>query len=399
MSKKGKTILHIDLDCFFVSVERVLNPALNSKPVIVSGKPDSRGVVSSASYEARAFGVKNGMPLTKALKLCPDAIVLPINKTAYAHFSEQVFNLLRRFSPFVEEASIDEAYIDLTGMVERYGSARKAGEIIQREIKTRLALPCSVGIGSNKLIAKIASKLAKPEGIVEVAFGAEKEFIAELPINILPGVGGKTEERLRLLGAKKVKHIVSLGQDLLITHFGKLGIYIYRSALGKGESKLNIEGEPPKSLSKEITFDQDIFDPEEKEQWIYLLILKLGMKLREWGLYAQRLTLKFRSPDFTTWTRTTRLKSATNNDQTLFFYARKILQREDKPNQPLRLLGVSAGELCSTCQLDLFESEKWEKQNKLLKALDELRKDFGLDIIYPARIRKLMEKINKGEAK
>ena len=398
MRRAFKIIAHLDLDCFFVSVERIFHPELKDKPVIVSGKPEGRGVVSSASYEARAYGVKNGMALKQAKKLCPEAVVLPLQMELYAYFSEQVFNLLKEFSPLVEEASVDEAYLDLSGCEKLFGSPKKTAQLIQKTIKEKLALPCSIGIGSNKLVAKVASKLAKPEGILEVPAGKEEEFLAEFPIDILPGIGGKTKDRLQLLGAKKVKHLLSLGSKILQEHFGKFGLEIYKRAQGLGETELVVEQVPPKSLGKEITFDRDIFDPKEKEEWLYLLILKLGIKLREHNLYAQRLTLKFRSPDFTTWSRSIRLPTPSNQDKVLLAYAQKVLEREN-PSQPLRLLGVSGGDLVPIRQLDLFEQEKTAKQEQLLKALDQLRKIYGISSIYPAELKELISQLKKGGAR
>jgi len=396
MVKEGdKRILHIDLDCFFVSVERVFNPELNHQPVIVSGNPEGRGVVSSASYEARRFGVKSGMPIQKAKKLCPRAIILPVRMGIYADFSEQVFELLRNFSPLVEEASIDEAYLDLSGTERLFGPALSVAQKIQKEIQTQLQLPCSIGIGANKMVAKIASKLAKPKGILEIKSGEEEKFISELEIGVIPGIGGKTEQRLKLLGAKKVKHLVQLGSEILKAHFGKVGEELYLKAKGLGDDEVSYEQEQAKSLSKEITFDKDLFELNELEEWLYLLVLKLGIRLRKKGLYANRLTLKFRSSNFTTWTRTTKLKSPSNQDPELFMTARRILAKELVNPEPLRLLGISASELCAMRQLDLFERGEQEKRERLFSVLDGLRAEFGFNAIYPARLKKILKKGKK----
>ena len=310
----AKAILHIDLDSFFVSVERVLDPSLEGKPVLVSGNPEGRSVVSSASYEARKYGVRSAMPIARARRLCPDCIILPVRMNAYAEYSERVFEMLHSFSPLVEEASIDEAYLDVSGTEKLFGPPKKLAEKIQKVIRQQLGLPSSIGIGSNKLVAKIASKLAKPLGIVEVPAGTEKEFMAELPIRAIPGIGGKTEQRLKQLGAAKVKEIARLGQELLKREFGSWGEDLWFRAQGIGNDQVEPEEAEPKRLSKEITFDEDIADPGQIELWLYLLAIQLGSRLRRRGLFAKRLTVKFRSPDFKTWTRTTGLATATNQD-------------------------------------------------------------------------------------
>jgi len=394
MTKPQKVIAHIDLDCFFVSVERIFDPGLKDKPVIVSGNPEGRGVVSSASYEARSFGVKSGMPIQRAKKLCPNAIVLPVRMNAYAEYSEKVFELLRNFSPLLEEASIDEAYLDITGTERLFGPPKQLAQKIQRQVQNELGLPSSIGIAGNKMTAKVASQLAKPGGILEVPPGKEQEFLSELPISAIPGVGGKTEERLKLLGAKKVKHLLSLGQKILERHFGKWGLELFLRAQGIADDLVIAEAETPKSISKEITFDQDLSDYEQIQQWLYLLILKLGIRLRKKQLYAKRLTLKLRSPDFSTWTRTTKLAQMTNQDPELMSAGLLLLQRE-KPKAPLlRLLGVSASELSKSYEPCLFEEDRKKKEN-LMKALDKAREKFGFDAIYPAKLKPLMEKMRE----
>jgi len=363
----------------------------------VSGNPGGRGVVSSASYEARRFGVKSGMPIQKARKLCPDALVLEVRMGRYAEYSERVFELLREFSPLVEEASIDEAYLDLSGTERLFGPAKEAARKIKARVQGQLGLPSSIGIASNKLVAKIASQQAKPGGIVEVPAGLEKEFLAELPVGAIPGIGGRTEERLNLLGAIKVRHIAELKCEVLRHHFGVMGGEIWLRSLGQGDDLVVSEEGSPKSLGKEITFDQDLGDPGLLEEWLYLLVLKLGLRLRQQGLFAGRLTLKFRDPEFKTWTRTSRLEVESNQDSELFALALKILQRENSKKLLIRLLGVSAGDLGETRQMPLFGREKIEKRDRLFSALDRTRARFGAGAIYPARLKKLMEQTEKGE--
>lgn len=387
--------MHIDLDSFFVSVERVLDPSLEGKPVLVSGNPEGRSVVSSASYEARKYGVRSAMPIARARRLCPDCIILPVRMNAYAEYSERVFEMLHSFSPLVEEASIDEAYLDVSGTEKLFGPPKKLAEKIQKVIRQQLGLPSSIGIGSNKLVAKIASKLAKPLGIVKVPAGTEKEFMAELPIRAIPGIGGKTEQRLKQLGAAKVKEIARLGQELLKREFGSWGEDLWFRAQGIGNDQVEPEEAEPKRLSKEITFDEDIADPGQIELWLYLLAIQLGSRLRRRGLFAKRLTVKFRSPDFKTWTRTTGLATATNQDFDLFETALKILEKEKAKGLLIRLLGVAASGLTSTRQLSMFEKEQVEKRDRLFQALDKSRRKFGLDSIYPASIIEIIHRRKK----
>jgi DNA polymerase IV len=394
--QRFKKILHMDLDCFFVSVERVLEPSLNGRPVIVSGNPEGRGVVSSASYEARGFGVRSGMPIQRARKLCPEALVIACRMSRYAEYSEKAFELLREFSPLVEEASIDEAYLDLTGTEKLFGEAKEAAGKIRSRLQGELGLPASIGIASNKLMAKISSQQAKPGGIIEVLAGGEQEFLAELPVGAIPGIGGKTEERLRLLGAKQIKHLVQLKPALLREHFGVMGEEIYQRSLGRGDDTVVNEESAPKSLGRETTFDRDLSDPALIEEWLYLLVLKLGIRLRQRGLFAGRLSLKFRSPEFKTWTRTNSLAPATSQDTELFAAATKILEREKKEKLLIRLLGVSASDLSETRQMPLFERDKIEKRDRLFKAVDRTRERFGAHAIYPARLKKLIEQTEKG---
>jgi DNA polymerase-4 len=396
-AKISRKILHIDLDSFFVSVERVLDPSLEGKPVLVSGNPEGRGVVSSASYEARKFGVRSAMPMARARKLCPQCIILPVRMNAYADYSEKVFEMLRAFSPLVEEASIDEAYLDVTGTEKLFGPPRKLAEKIQKTIRQKLGLPSSIGIGSNKLVAKIASKLAKPLGIVEVPTGKEKEFMAELSIRAIPGVGGKTESKLKQLGAAKVKEIAGLGQDLLKHEFGSWGEELWDRAQGIGDDIVEPEEAAPKRLSKEITFDEDISDPGQIELWLCMLANLLGIRLRKRGLFAKRLTVKFRSPDFKTWTRTVGLTTPTSQDFDLFAAALRILEKEKTRNLLIRLIGIAASDLTPTRQLSMFEKEQIEKRDRLFKAIDKSREKFGLDSIYPASIIELIHQGKKGD--
>jgi len=381
---RPKAILHIDLDSFFVSVERVLDPSLEGKPVLVSGNPEGRGVVSSASYEAREFGVRSAMPIGRAKKLCPQCVILPVRMKAYADFSEKVFELLREFSPLVEEASIDEAYVDVTGTEKLFGPPRRLAEKMQKAVKQRLGLPSSIGIGRNKLVAKIASKLAKPAGIVEVAPGREREFLAGLSIRVIPGVGGKTEERLNEMGVAKVRDLVRLGPEKLSQSLGKWGAELWRHGQGMGDDVVVSEEPAPKSLGKEVTFDEDLSDPEQIGTWLYFLAHQLGLRLRKRGLYARHLTVKLRSPEFKTWTRGATLEPATSHDFDLYSAAKKILDKEKGKGLTLRLLGICAGSLTESRQLSLFEREEIEKRDRLFKALDRLREKFGVDTVYPA---------------
>lgn len=334
-----RSILHVDLDCFFVSVERVLNPSLATRPVIVGGSAESRGVVCSASREARALGVHAGMPTAIAQRLCPDAALLPGRGRLYARAATAAQRLLREFAPHVERASIDEAYLDVTDCMAGGGDALGLGAAIQRALGERLGLPSSIGIGSNKLIAKVACQRAKPEGLLEVWPGYEKAFLAPLPVGDLPGVGPVLAERLRLFGLNTVGELARVDQGLLEAMFGAWGRQLAKAAHGVGPDAID-EDETPRSLGAERTFPRDLAAPSSLIAEIYDLGEKVAARLRSAGMKGRTITLKVRTADFRTVTRSRSLGTPTDHASEIAGTACFLL-REAHRGQPVRLLGVS----------------------------------------------------------
>jgi DNA polymerase IV len=338
-SSTKRTILHVDLDCFFVSVERVLNPSLASRPVIVGGSAESRGVVCSASREARALGVHAGMATGVAQRLCPDAVLLPGRGRLYARAATAAQRLLREFAPVVERASIDEAYLDVTDGMAGGGDALGLGAAIQRALGDRLGLPSSVGIGSNKLVAKVACQRAKPEGLIEVWPGYEQAFLAPLPVADLPGVGPVLAERLRLFGLTTVGELARVDAALMETMFGAWGRELARAARGIGQDELD-EDETPRSLGAERTFPRDLAAPSTLIAELYDLGEKVAARLHAAGMRGRTVTLKVRTADFKTVTRSRTLGAPTDHASEIAGTACFLL-RETHRGQPVRLLGIS----------------------------------------------------------
>jgi DNA polymerase-4 len=255
----ARCIFHIDLDAFFVSVEQALNPELKGKPVIVGGDPERRGVVASASYEARPFGIHAGMPLSKARRLCPQAIFIRTNFSRYREASNKFMEILADFSPDIEPLGLDEAYLDVTGCVEPYGSPRKLARAIKERINKELNITASVGIGTCKVVAKIASALCKPDGLLEIAPGEEQPFLNPLPLAKLPGVGEKTEQSLKEMGITTIGELASLSLDTITRRFGATGAVLYSYARGIDDREVEAPGEA-KSISQQLTFARDTLD-------------------------------------------------------------------------------------------------------------------------------------------
>jgi len=313
----ARRIMHIDLDAFFVSVEQAENPELQGKPVVVGGRPEGRGVVASASYEARASGLHAGMPLTTATRLCPQAIFIEGSFAKYRDASQRFMAILADFSPFLEPVSLDEAYLDVIGFESIYGSIHQMAAKIKQRIKNELGLCASVGIASCKVVAKVAAELSKPDGLLEVAAGKERSFLAPLPIAKLPGIGKKTGRILNGLGINTIGKLSTMPPSALKSHFGVSGELLWRYANGIDDREV----EPPsaaKSISRETTFGKDTRDHRLLQATLRYLSERVGAELRQQGKQARCVTLKLRYADFTTITRRHTLKQATNADQTIF---------------------------------------------------------------------------------
>jgi DNA polymerase IV len=374
-------ILHVDMDAFFVSVELLARPELRGKAVVVGGQRDQRGVVTSASYEARQFGVHSAMALRTAGKLCPHAIFLDGHHELYGEWSDRVATILAKYSPVVEMASIDEAYLDLTGTERVNGPALGAADSLLREITTTTALPCSGGLGGTRLIAKVASEQAKPRGLVWVPHGSEAAFLAPLAVRKIPGIGKATEVALKDAGIETVAQLQTLALERLEETFGRWGTALYRKARGIDSYEFFIDAEP-KSISHNQTFGEDTNDRERLESTLSRLCQKATKRLRDAGLHARTITLTLRYEDFKTITRSETLAEASDLDRILLAAVRDLFDRNWDGKAMLRLVGVALSSFSGgPGQLELLEAQRRDKLERLAKATDRLRDKFGFSKI------------------
>jgi len=375
------SILHVDMDAFFVSVELLERPELIGKAVVVGGRPDQRGVVTAASYEARKFGVRSAMPLRTAGKLCPHAIFLDGHHQKYGEWSDRIAAILAKFSPIVEMVSIDEAYLDLAGTERLHGPPFAATDKLLRMITATTGLPCSGGLAATRLVAKVASEQAKPRGLVWVVPGSEARFLAPLPVRKIPGIGEVTERALRALGLETVGQLADLPREKLEKIFGQWGTALYRKARGGDSYEFVIDAEP-KSISHNHTFSEDTNDTEALVAMLSHLSQKACKRLRESGLTARTLTLTIRYAGFDTYTRSKTLPEPTLLDGDIFAVFQKLFREHRDVKRKIRLLGVSLGGFShGVQQLDLLEAERRGKLEKLTRAADNLRDRFGFDSV------------------
>jgi DNA polymerase-4 len=376
-SPSHSSILHVDMDAFFVSVELLERPDLRGKPVVVGGRPDQRGVVSAASYEARKFGIHSAMPLRTAGRLCPHAVFLDGHHEKYSEWSDHIASILAKFSPIVEMVSVDEAYLDLSGTERLHGPPFAAADKLLRTITRQTGLPCSGGLATTRLTAKVASDQGKPRGLVWVAPGMEACFLAPLPIRKIPGIGEVTERALRALGIETVEQLASHSQQKLEIIFGQWGTALYRKARGGDAYEFLIDAEP-KSISHNHTFGEDTSNVAEMETMLSHLSQKACKHLREAGLSTRTLTLTIRYAGFETYTRSKTLTEPAQLDTDIFAVFLNLFRQHRDPKRKVRLLGVALSGLSHGAQqLDLLESDRREKLEKLTKAADQLRDKFG----------------------
>ena len=370
-------ILHVDMDAFFVSVELLTRPELRGKAVVVGGQRDQRGVVTSASYEARQFGVHSAMPLRTAAKLCPHAIFLDSHHELYGQWSDRVATILGKYSPVVEMASIDEAYIDLTGTERVNGPALGAADDLLREITSTTELPCSGGLGGTRLVAKVASEQAKPRGLVWVPHGSEEAFLAPLAVRRIPGIGKATEAALKSLGIDTVAQLQAMPLERLEETFGQWGTALYRKARGIDSYEFFVDAEP-KSISHNQTFGEDTNDRERLEATLSHLCQKAAKRLRDAGLYTRTITLTLRYSNFKTITRAETLAQPSNLDATILACVRGLFDHNWDGKAMLRLVGVALSSFSGeTLQIDLLDAERRAKLERLARTTDRLRDKFG----------------------
>ncbi len=375
------SILHVDMDAFFVSVELLDRPELRGKPVVVGGQLDQRGIVSTASYEARKYGIHSAMPLRTAGRLCPHAVFLEPQHHLYSEWSDRVAAILGKYSPVVEMASVDEAYLDLAGTERLHGPPLAAADALLREITGTTGLPCSGGLARTRLVAKVASDQAKPRGLVWVPAESEEAFLAPLDVRRIPGIGKVTEAALKSAGIEKVGQLAATTREKLEQNFGRWGTALYRKARGGDTYEFFVDAEP-KSISHNQTFSEDTRDRAKMDATLSYLTQKAMKRLREAGLSATTITLTIRYQGFETITRARTLREPTHLDPIVFETVKKLFERHCDRSRKVRLLGVALSSFTHGGeQLDLLDASRREKLERLAKATDALRDRFGFSKI------------------
>ncbi len=376
-------IIHVDMDAFFASVEQLDNPALKGQPVIVGGRPGGRGVVSAASYEARAFGVHSAMPLKTALRLCPQGIFLPVRFARYGEISKHIREIFHRYTPMVEPLSSDEAFLDVKGSEGLFGSAETIGRKIKEEILNETGLTASVGLGPNKFLAKLASDLRKPDGFVVITLDKIREILDPLPVGRLWGVGKKAELRLHAQGYKTIGQIAAANPKALERAFGPSAIHLWELAQGI-DFRVVTPDRLAKSLSADITFSEDIEDEEVLGEKLLDLVEHLGSRLRKKEIKAAVIEVKLRSSDFETRSVSKSLLEPMNETMLLWGEAKALLQKLLKFDLlPARLISVSAVRLVRPGEIQggLFDTKIIKKQGEIDRTLDAIKEKFGSESI------------------
>jgi len=381
-----REIIHLDMDAFYASVEVLDNPELQGLPVIVGGSSD-RGVVSAASYEARTYGVHSALSIVIARRRCPVGIFRPVRMSRYLEVSEQVMAIFRHYTPKVEQISVDEAFLDVTGCQGLFGSAVDIAEMIRKQVRQEIGLTVSAGVAGCKLVAKIASDLKKPDGLTVVPNGHEAEFLAPLPIKRLWGVGRKTLSALNLLGVQTIGDLIRFSLDFLEKKFGKHGRHMYYCARGIDQREVET-GHCTKSIGNEETFDRDVTDLQEIRKELLRLATKVGERLRRHQFNGRAITLKVKYHDFITVSRSMTLTQPTNDSRQLYQAVLSLLPRTLAGAKPVRLLGIAVDKLQDDSlpqQLELFASKKTARK-ELNRALDQINQRFGSHTIKPATL-------------
>jgi DNA polymerase-4 len=379
-----RAILHIDMDAFYASVEEREQPGLVGRPVIVGGSPRGRGVVSAANYAARRFGIHSAMPMARAVRLCPEAVCLPVRMPRYAAVSHQIREIFHRYTPLVEPLSLDEAFLDVTQSKRLFGSAATIAQAIKEAIRDELSLVASVGIAPNKFIAKIASDLDKPDGFVEVKADEIQAFLDALPVSRVWGVGKATGKELARLGITTIRQLRQQSEQVLLDRFGKFGSHLWQLANGMDERPVVSDAEA-KSISNETTFDTDIGQRGTLQAWLMELTEQVCWRLRQHELYGRTVHIKLRFPDFSTITRSHTLTEATQQTsqvwQAVLDLFTKVMEKESRP---LRLVGVGVSGLGDKAhrpqvQADMFEQPRDSRQSQLDDVADAIKSRFGSD--------------------
>lgn len=378
----GRTIVHIDMDAFFAQVEALDNPEYRGQPLIVGGRRSSmRGVVSTASYEARRYGIHSAMPIQRAVALCPHAIVIPGRMDRYEEVSKHIRKVLDDFSPVVEPLSIDEAFMDMTGCEHFYANAAAMGADLKERIRKATGLTASVGIGPNKFIAKLASDQQKPDGLVIVTAAQVDRFLLRMPVRAIWGVGPKTAARLQELRLRTVADVRACPEEELARAVGeRLAKHIRELAFGRDARPVEADQEA-KSIGRETTFEEDVPEGPELRGHLARLAGNVGWRLRRAGVYARTITVKIRYPDFETHTKSRTFESPFRDDDTIYNEAGRLLD-EFALRKPLRLLGIYASHLQEHKQASLFDDEP---EDRLSEVLDELNMKLGGRVVRRGR--------------
>ncbi|MBN1642003.1 MAG: DNA polymerase IV [Anaerolineae bacterium] len=343
-SDRPRAIVHLDLDAFFAAVEVLDDPSLRDKPLVVGGRPEERGVVATASYPARAFGIHSAMPTYRALELCPELIVVPPRHDVYRRHSRRVMSLLREAAPLVEQTSVDEAYLDLSDVVVEWEEAVERARALQQQVLEEAKLSASLGVAQNKLVAKVASDRDKPGGLTVVRPGEEAAFLAPLPVRVLWGIGAVTAERLGEMGVVTVGDLAQVPPEELVARFGKPGRAMVRHAQGIDNSPLVAEWEA-KSVSQERTFVRDLRRLDALKRQLWRMCQGVSRRLRRADLAAGTIAIKMRYADFSTLTRQMSLMLPTDDEVEIYRVALILLERTWEPGRPVRLLGVAGHHL------------------------------------------------------
>jgi DNA polymerase IV len=378
-----RTILHADLDAFYASVEVLDDPSLRGKPVIVGGDPNARGVVSAASYEARAFGVHSAMPLRTAHRLCPKGVFLPGRFDRYRELSRQVMRIFASYTPLVEPISLDEAFMDVTASRAVFGDGAAIARSLKNHVLDEAGLVVSVGVATNKLCAKVASDLRKPDALVVVAPGGEAGFLAPLPVTRLWGVGAKTRQTLADYGVATIGQLAALPEGTLRRRFGIHGAELRLRALGVDPSKVS-SGQAPKSIGHELTFNHDVTDPARLEATLLDLAESVASRLRNHHMAAGAVQLKLRYEGFDTITRQAPLGHQVRDSEPLYQLAVSLLHKALSPERAVRLIGLTAIHLSEVQQLTLFDAP--DRTDRIAQSIDAVRERFGEKAITRARL-------------
>ena len=377
-SERGRKILHLDMDAFYASIEQRDNPSLKGRPVIVGGEAEKRGVVSAASYEARAFGVHSAMPTSQARRLCPQGVFLPVRMDRYRGVSGLIFEIFREYTPLIEPLSLDESFLDVTGCESLFGPAPEIARTIKKKILAQTGLTASAGIAPNKFLAKIASDWRKPDGLVEIKPEEVGAFLENLPVSKLWGVGKATEEVLQGMGIFRVGQLARFPREAIEKKMGNFGLELLTLARGEDDRPV-VSGEEAKSLSQEQTFTPDLQERQIMEQILLDQAEQVGWELRKQKLKGLTVHLKVRYPDFTLITRSQTLSAPTDTGMEIYRTAVKLLDKTEALSRKARLLGVGISNLRrreAPFQRGLFDAYR-EKEEKSLEAVDKIWDKFG----------------------